>query len=447
MLVLLLFLSITLVSFPQIEMVNAEGTIYIRSDGSVEGTDKIQQDGNVYTFTDDIFDPIVVQRDDIVVDGAGYLLQGIGGGMGIHGITGVSIDDRSNVTVKNIQMKNFFYSIQLRNSSNNTIHGNKIIENHFGIDVSDSSFNIISGNTLTSNNASINIYHSEYNVVSGNTITNNNDYTISISGSFNIISGNTLTNNNNSCIDLSGSSNNTIFGNNITNNERGITISDIGNVISIGNLISHNNLINNQYQIYLWYANATWDDGYPSGGNYWSDYKGTDNDGDAIGDTPYVIDENNTDNYPLMAPIKIFDSGTWEWTTFNVAVVSNSTVSDFSFNPEDALIAFNVEGGTGTTGFCRVTIPKDLLDTEDNWTILVDSNSVIPTVNEDATDTYLYFTYNLSTKTVEIIGTDAIPEFPSWTPTLLVLIVLAVAVAIYKRKLPKTGNTTIILEP
>ena len=38
-----------------------------------------------------------------------------------------------------------------------------------------------------------------------------------------------------------------------------------------------------------------------------------------------------------------------------------------------------------------------------------------------------------------------IPEFPSWTPTLLILIVLAVAVAIYKRKLPKTDNSAIIL--
>jgi len=388
MLILLLFLSITLVSLPQIEIVKAEGTIYIRSDGSVEGTDKIQQDGNVYTFTDDIFDPIVVQRDNIVVDGAGYILQGIGGGMGIHGITGVSIDDRSNVTVKNIQMKNFFYSIRLRNSSNNTIYGNKIIENHFGIDVSDSSFNIISGNTLTNNDAF--------------------------------------------CIYISSSSNNTIFGNNITNNERGITIYD-----SIGNMISHNNLINNQkYQIHLRDANTTWDDGYPSGGNYWSDYKGTDNDGDAIGDTPYVIDENNTDNYPLMVPIKIFDAGTWEWIPFNVDVVSNSTVSGFSFNPESALIRLNIDGEDGTTGFCRVTIPKDLLTAEDSWTVLVDGASVTPTVNEDASNTYLYFTYNHGTKTVEIIGTDAIPEFPSWAILPLLLVATLVAI-LCKKRLPK----------
>jgi hypothetical protein len=54
-----------------------------------------------------------------------------------------------------------------------------------------------------------------------------------------------------------------------------------------------------------------WDDGYPPGGNYWSDYTGVDvksgpnqdqPSSDGIGDTPYIIDEYNQDNYPLMKP-------------------------------------------------------------------------------------------------------------------------------------------------
>jgi hypothetical protein len=53
-----------------------------------------------------------------------------------------------------------------------------------------------------------------------------------------------------------------------------------------------------------------WDDGYPSGGNYWYDYDGEDGDGDGIGDSPYNItnlDEKVTgqDRYPLMDAVSI----------------------------------------------------------------------------------------------------------------------------------------------
>ena len=120
----------------------------------------------------------------------------------------------------------------------------------------------------------------------------------------------------------------------------------------------------------------------------------------------------------------------------SVYVVSNSTASNFSFSPESALIRFDVEGEDGTTGFCRVTVPKDLLYAEGDWTILVDGVSVTSTVNEDSSNTYLYFTYNHSSKTVEIIGTDAIPEFPSWI-ILPLLITLTFAAIIYKKTLTK----------
>jgi hypothetical protein len=75
-------------------------------------------------------------------------------------------------------------------------------------------------------------------------------------------------------------------------------------VPSSGNFIYHNNLIGNIWMQAYTVSGAVnfWDDGYPSGGNYWSDYTGVDANGDGIGDTPYIIDADNIDHYPLMKP-------------------------------------------------------------------------------------------------------------------------------------------------
>ena len=100
------------------------------------------------------------------------------------------------------------------------------------------------------------------------------------------------------------SSTNYIRNNDIIDNEIGINVKNAED-----NWIFHNNIINNTIQACN-EGNNTWDDGYPSGGNYWSDYTGFDvyfgpaqdlagNDG--IGDTPYVFDFAQ-DNYPLMEP-------------------------------------------------------------------------------------------------------------------------------------------------
>jgi hypothetical protein len=56
-----------------IQPVIASGTIYIRSGGRVDPpTAPIQRDGDLYIFTDNIYDGIVVERDNIVVDGANH---------------------------------------------------------------------------------------------------------------------------------------------------------------------------------------------------------------------------------------------------------------------------------------------------------------------------------------------------------------------------------------
>ena len=196
-------------------------------------------------------------------------------------------------------------------------------------------------------------------------------------------------------------------------------------------------------------AGNFWDNGVE--GNYWDNYNGTDSNGDGIGDVPHIVEgckrDDSTgmqvefvfgqDNYPLMAPIKWFDAGIWEWNNFNVIVSSNSSIiSDFSFNPDDTLIRFKVGGGYGTTRFCRITVPKNLLHAEGDWIVLVDGVSVSPVIDEDATNTYIYFTYNHSNTAVEIIGTYAIPEFPSWI-ILPLLLIVTIAITVYRRKLKK----------
>jgi parallel beta-helix repeat protein len=111
------------------------------------------------------------------------------------------------------------------------------------------------------------------------------------------------------------SKNNTVYENNLTSNRFGIhlesslynsiTENDIyGNTIAGFELYysSDNNItLNNIYDGVSLYGSLhnNWDNGV-SEGNYWSNYEGADANHDGIGDTPYVIDANNTDNYPLM---------------------------------------------------------------------------------------------------------------------------------------------------
>ena len=126
-------------------------------------------------------------------------------------------------------------------------------------------------------------------------------------------------------------SNCSIYGNNVSDNIWGgialvnsFRCSVYGNTIrgnggygtllsySSDNTVYHNDFIDNPRQAWLYgFNNNTWDNGYPSGGNYWSDYNGTDarsgphqdeKGSDKIGDTGYVIDSNNVDRYPLMKP-------------------------------------------------------------------------------------------------------------------------------------------------
>ena len=337
--VLFLILSVLLVSFPEIGIVKAVGTIYIRADGSVEGTDKIQRDGEVYTITANITNQsIVVERDNIVVDGAGYTLDGTGTyhGRGTNEAIGVNVTGQSGITIRNFKITSFFDGINLLFSSNNTIYGNNITNTDAGIIIDESSYNIVSNNGVQNCDEGIAvIWHSMYNELSENNVraTTSAGITLFWQSPNNTLIGNTITGadfgvwigtDSNTLIDniimdsylgvrVSGRYNtlvrNTIANcgppYNVTTAHGGIWIADKGNIIYHNKFIDNNPQVFDAIDVFL----NKMDDGYPSGGNYWSDYTDTDQysgpyqneaGSDGIWDHSYKIDFLNVDNYPVI---------------------------------------------------------------------------------------------------------------------------------------------------
>lgn len=276
-----------------------------------------------YTFTDDIFEPIVVAADNITIDGNGFTLRGPGFGYALL------FHYRNNVTIQNIVIKNWRKGIHMIGSTHCTINENTITSNSgSGMWVGSYGTNTITNNTITSNTEGLRISFSSDNIISENTITSNFQFGIFGKGAINnTISSNTITSNALEGIMLWYSSGNMMSKNTIASNGKGIylydssgctmnenTLSDnsYGLVLSRSNnnIIYHNNVIDNIIrQVYSYESVNTWDDGYPSGGNYWSDYVGNDEYSganqdqtgkDGIWDVPYVIDANNRDRYAFV---------------------------------------------------------------------------------------------------------------------------------------------------
>ncbi|MFQ5999643.1 MAG: hypothetical protein ACE5J6_02575, partial [Candidatus Bathyarchaeia archaeon] len=122
------------------------------------------------------------------------------------------------------------------------------------------------------------------------------------------------------------------------------------------------------------------------------------------------------------------------------ALLGNSTVSGFYFSQPSKEIGFYVTGLLNVTGFCNVTIPKNLL--RDNpWTVKADNNAVPFIPSGNATHSFLYFTYNHSAFKIQIIGTWVVPEFPTAIFLSLFIIVTLVVAVLGKRG---KKNVTII---
>jgi parallel beta-helix repeat protein len=380
------------------DTVTAPGTIYIRPDGSVDPeTAPIQRAGDTYTFTEDIYSPfvldmsaLVVEKDNIVLDGAGFSLQGVGNGLGIN------VTSRSNVTIENLEVKKFDVGIIIWESSNNTIFEN----------------------TLTENDVGVGLWHVSDNKISGNIIFANSETGIAISdnGTLNDVVGNYLANNWVG-IGFGYGTLNIIAENYIANNEEGIYFG--GDPPTLGasdNTLYRNSFINNTKQTNdNHWTNSfsrpsinTWDNAKE--GNYWSDYKdkypnATELDNSGIWNASYILDQYNKDNYPFMSDPLPPPSDT---TPPAIVIISpenksyalNNVSLTFTVNETVFRMAYSIDGQSNVAITANTTLTEL---PEDSYSIIVYASDSFG--NAGISNTTL-FTIDLSPPSVSILSPE-----------------------------------------
>jgi len=209
---------------------------------------------------------INVSADNVII--SGFTIKNSSGGIGIYTGSGVHIEGNNTKIIDNFIIQNERQGI-FSNGNKNVVKENSISENRIGVFIHTSKEFLLSNNSISKNDYGINILASDNGNITSNTIEQNiNGIYLDADSNFNLINENV-----------------------IKDNTYGIKS------YGYSNLIFYNNFKNNQEQVF--------DDGKnnwntSSEGNYWSDYNGIDADGDGIGDTPYVINNDNKDYFPFI---------------------------------------------------------------------------------------------------------------------------------------------------
>jgi parallel beta-helix repeat protein len=346
-------------------------------------------------FVDKSLTIIGEDMDNTVIDGGGTA----------QSILQITADNVvvENLTLRNTDVSSTAPAIRLIDVVNSTITKNVLKNLGHGVELMRSNFSSISKNVI-------------YNATEGIRIRDN------------------------SC-------NNTIRGNTIENNSIGMEITDLS---SEYNRVYHNNFVNNLNKIPLFTSPNYFDNGYPSGGNYWSDNTEVDDlssgayqnetgsDGILDNGYPYLSSDRYPFSYPL-SEVEVTAGG----SVWSLQISTNSTFTSNFLNASAKSINFTIQSDPPNNGSFRIHIPKGLLrcDSLGEWkvsAVYLDGTVVelLPWAGSDSEDTYLYFTYSQSDiSEIQIKGTIFLSEFP--ISILIVIFVLATATIIVHRKIVK----------
>jgi nitrous oxidase accessory protein len=307
---LFLVLSFIVVTVPDVKVVkDSQKPIVVPDDyGSIqEAIDNASEGDTVYVKEGTYHENVVVNKslslvgenvDTTIIDGKpaeGYRIPitiqcdnvSVSGFKLLYGYAGVTAGEVKHCSISGNRIAGGQHGIKLFGTSYSNITKNYLeqIGLSSAIQLSASNYNLVTGNYITSCTEGIQVWtHSTNNTVMENTITNCDDMAIR----------------------LQYADNNTVARNYVS-------YSDIGTCIYVANnnTITHNSYVNNTEPLPLgeweWYAKTFGYNGSVNiiNQNYYSDYNGTDADGDGMGDTPYVMNDENQDTSPLMEPIEI----------------------------------------------------------------------------------------------------------------------------------------------
>jgi len=198
----------------------------------------------------------------------------------------VAAVNSSSVVVRDLTLTNNEHGVLFAYTTNSRIENIQASNNRYGIVLKGSSGNILHNDNASNNGAiGIHLAGSSNNVLSSSSTDSNGGFGISLNGSNDNTLSNSITSNNDYGIHLIVSNSNLFYLNDFIDNNQ--------NVFSSGST----NTWNSTSKITYTYNESTYTNYL---GNYWSDYNGNDTNSDGIGDTPYVIPNDNNDSYPLM---------------------------------------------------------------------------------------------------------------------------------------------------